>query len=262
MSRRRLANRIFGVARQRRTITVAKRKGCITAGTVDWRAAVAMADLVILACPVHAILAYLRRIGPFLPDGCIVMDVGSTKSEIVRTAAAHLPARVSFVGTHPLAGSEKTGPAEARPDLFSGCVCFVTPGKKSDPEALARISSLWRKLGARVVVTSPPVHDGIVAYTSHLPHLLAAVLMRTVSPDVLPYTASGFRDMTRIAAGDEGLWQGIFSTNRSAVRSAIDSFQAELGRFQRLLTDTRTSPCKKFLAAARRRRESLPGGSP
>ena len=135
LKRSRLATEIIGVARHPNTLRIARRQGCITAGTTDWRRAVGSASLVILCSPVGAILEQLRRIGPELSAGCIVMDVGSTKQAIVSAAEKYLPATVYFVGAHPLAGSEKTGPGQARSDLFRNCVCVVTPTRRTHAPA-------------------------------------------------------------------------------------------------------------------------------
>lgn len=262
LKRSRLATEIVGVARRPQTLKLARRRGCITSGETDWRRAVSGAQLVILACPVHAILEQLRDIGSCLAAGCIVMDVGSTKQAIVNAAQLHLPPTVYFVGAHPLAGSEKTGPGQARSDLFRNCVCVVTPTRRTHAPSLKKMKHVWRQLGASVAIMPPQTHDRIVAYTSHMPHLLAAALMLSVPPRMFPYTAGGFRDMTRIAAGDEEMWRDIFCTNRAALQSALTVFGRALTRLEQSFAKGRPEIGKRLLGKARRARQSFPGDAP
>src|SRR5262249_35465902 len=150
-------------------------------------------------------------------SGALLTDAGSTKARIVKAVEGRLPRGVSFVGSHPLVGSEKHGPEHADPDLFQNRVVVVTPTDATDEALLQHTSELWKSLGARVVVMSPEEHDRALALTSHLPHLSAAALAGILPPKWRELTATGFRDATRMAAGDPELWTAIFSENREHV---------------------------------------------
>src|SRR5205085_6624023 len=154
--------------------------------------------------------------------GGILTDAGSTKAEIVRAVEANPDAGRLFVGGHPLAGSEKAGPGHARADLFDGRLVVLTPTPHTDRDALATVARFWEDLGARVKQMAPEHHDAAVARTSHLPHLVASVLAGSLPPDLLEIAASGFRDTTRVAAGDPDLWAAIFGQNRRSLSLALD----------------------------------------
>src|SRR5262249_47568639 len=146
--------------------------------------------------------------------GALLTDVGSTKAAIVRTLDGRLPAGVGFVGSHPLAGSEKTGFQNGRADLFDGRLVFVTPGPAPEKGALARVCAFWGQLGALVEVMSPEEHDQALALTSPLPHLAAAALAGALPHEWRRLTGTGFRDATRLASGSPEVWTAIFRSNR------------------------------------------------
>jgi prephenate dehydrogenase len=170
---------------------------------------------------------------------------------------ATLPEGVTFVGSHPLAGSEKRGPSYADPDLFQGRLTVVTPTPKVPPEALSRCLDFWHALGCRSRLMAPETHDHALALTSHLPHLLASALARTLPADLRDLTATGFRDTTRIAAGDPSVWTGIFLQNRLAVLEALRRFQGHLGAFQQALENADPAAVDALLAEAKRGRDVL-----
>jgi prephenate dehydrogenase len=143
-----------------------------------------------------------------------------------------LPAGVSYVGSHPLAGSEKRGPEYADSLLFQDRLTVVTPTAKSDPSAVERLEGFWRSLGSRVKRMTPEEHDQALALTSHMPHLVAAALVGVLPPELHDLTATGFRDMTRIASGDPGLWAGILSQNRQAIEQALSRLMGQIDRFR------------------------------
>lgn len=239
-------------------------------GAVDLYAAspaegVAAADLVIIATPVSATLPVLCEILPHLAPGTVVTDVGSTKAAVVRAAENMLPPGISFVGGHPLAGSEHHGVGGADPYLFENAFYLITPTPNTEKYALEKVGKLAMGVGARVVQIEPDRHDLAVAAVSHLPHLLAATLVNTVahmpeSDAVLPFTAGGFRDTTRIAAGNPLMWRDIFETNRDQVLKMVRDFRGELDLFERLLQKGDMDAVQSRLADARDVRVSLPGG--
>ncbi|MGE9292498.1 MAG: prephenate dehydrogenase [Puniceicoccales bacterium] len=189
---------------------------------------VADADLVVLAVPVVNIVPLIKEISPSLKDGALVTDVGSTKSLICRHGTAAMPPQATFVGSHPMAGSEKTGLDFAREDLFEKRACFVTPLTDTPEPAVEQIVRFWRELGMEVATASPEAHDEIVAHISHLPHILASILCDTLgtkNPDWRNYAGGGLRDTTRIAAGDPQLWKAIILENREEILRAMQGFE-------------------------------------
>lgn len=201
--------------------------------------AVARADLVVLAAPVDKIIELDARLAPHLPHGCIVTDVGSVKGPICAAAAAHpRPAGAVFIGSHPMAGGEKTGWEHGSPTLFENRVCFVTPDADAPPEKLRLLETFWRALGSTVVTRSPAEHDEIVANISHLPQAVATSLACTLATRDGQWrhlAGNGLRDTTRIAAGDATMWIEIFQQNRDAVLHALAAHERELADFRRAL---------------------------
>jgi prephenate dehydrogenase len=203
-------------------------------------AAVRDAQLVVIAAPGDRIVPLAQQIAPHLAPGAIVTDVGSVKGEIARLGHAALGSRAHFIGSHPMAGSEKTGWENARPDLFSQRTCFVTPLAASDPAAVETVVGFWRDLGGEPVTLSPDTHDEIVAHISHLPQVLASslcALLAQKNPAWRNFAGGGLRDTTRIAASDPQLWRTILEQNRDEVLRALGAFADELHGFQAALAN-------------------------
>jgi len=202
--------------------------------------AVRGAQLVVLAPPVDRIAGLARTIAPHLAAGAIVTDVGSVKGEITRLGHAAMPARASFVGSHPMAGSEKNGWENASAELFTRRICFVTPLGDTEARAVDAVARFWHELGAEVITVDPDAHDEIVAHISHLPQILATTLcdhLAQHSPAWRNYAGGGLRDTTRIAASDPGLWTEILQHNREEILRALRQFQDELHAFQTALAN-------------------------
>jgi cyclohexadieny/prephenate dehydrogenase len=198
-------------------------------------AAVAGADLVIVCIPVGACGAAAKEIGPHLAPGAIVSDVGSVKGSVVRDMAPHLPANVHFVPSHPVAGTENSGPDAGFAELFIDRMCILTPPPGTDPDAVARLTALWKAIGSHVESMSPEHHDLVLAVTSHLPHLIAYTIVGTAydlrevtRSEVLKFSAGGFRDFTRIAASDPTMWRDIFLANKEAVLEMLGRFNEDV----------------------------------
>ncbi len=197
----------------------------------DAAAAAKAADLVVICTPVDTIVPLIEDIAQSVTEGCIVTDVGSTKSLICRQGHAVAGERARFVGSHPMAGSEKAGLEHAQTDLFQGRACLVTPLPHTCAEATEAVVKLWRRLEMEVTTLSPERHDEIVAHISHLPHMLASVLCSYLTARDTTwrsYAGNGLRDTTRIAAGEPGLWRSISRHNREEILRAIDGFEGEL----------------------------------
>jgi len=230
--------------------------------------AVAGAGLVVICTPVEHIVPLLAAIAPALAPEALVTDVGSTKSLIARHGVAALAEAgrgdVSFIGSHPMAGSEKTGLENATAELFEGRVCFLTPLTGTPAPALDRLAAFWRAAGMEVVTASPEEHDEVAAHVSHLPHALASVLCAFLAgrdPGWRNLAGAGLRDTTRIAAGDPALWRSIFSQNREEVLRALDGFEAELQRFRAALHNGDDLGVRSLLERGQAYRNALrPGG--
>jgi len=256
-----LARRIVGVGRDPERLRPAVDDGTLDVAVTDLDAGVREADVVLLAAPVLAIEALLERVWRAAPVGALVTDVGSTKRNIVRAAEQLAVTRsLAFVGSHPLAGSEQAGYRVARADLFRGATVVVTPTDKTELAALKKTTELWEALGARVTSLDPETHDRTVAAISHLPHLIACALVDgagRVEPGALELAARGFRDTTRIAAGDPDMWTEIFLANRDALTAGIEAFREALADLQRVIDAGRADPLKEALTRIKAIRERL-----
>ena len=250
---------VAGVGRRPASLAQAVRHGAIDSAHLDAAEAVDGSDLVILASPVGTFEAHLRAIAPHLRRGAVVTDVGSTKASVVRMARRVLGRGGPFVGSHPMAGSERKGVAHARADLFAGATCVVTPTPDTPACAVRRVKRLWKDLGMRVLTMSPAAHDRAVSRVSHLPHALAGLLVMLAKPGDFGIAASGFRDATRLAGGDPEMWRDIFLTNRQAIVAAIDDLDESLMHVRDLVELGDAKGLEEFFTAARRRRDtSLP----
>lgn len=201
--------------------------------------AVHKAELVVLCPPVGIIAELVAEIAPFLASDALVTDVGSTKGQLCREATAALVDRsATFVGSHPMAGSEKTGMAHAKAELFAQRPCLVTPLEETPLDAVEKVCAFWRALDMEVTTLSPEAHDEIVAHVSHLPHLVASALAAQLgagNPQWPVYAGQGLRDTTRVAAGSPTLWRDIFAHNRDEVLRSLDGLEAELANARRAL---------------------------
>lgn len=257
-----LVKHIIGVGRRWESLALAQQCGALDNGTLDLREGVAAADLVVFCTPVDRIAKQILEVAPHCQPGTLITDAGSTKANITSVLEGQLPESIAFVGSHPLAGSEKQGPQAARVDLFEGKLVVVTPTAATSAASLQRVSAFWRALGAEVRFLDPVEHDRTLAVTSHLPHLLAASLSRTLPPDWQAFTATGFRDTTRLAAGDPEVWTAIFRANRPAILDAIHALQHRLKEFHAALTADDPQRISQLLFQAKQVRDALGSGNP
>lgn len=222
---RRLAQNIVGIGRRQTSLDKARDVGAIDHGVTNLANGVAQAQLIIVATPVDSIAERVIQASAACPAASLITDAGSTKASIVAAADAGLGARRSgprFVGSHPLAGDHRTGPEHSRADLFEGRTVVITPTEHTRPAAVTEVSGFWQSLGANVISMTPDKHDAALAVTSHLPHVAAVALAAATPTELLPLTASGWRDTTRVAGGDPALWQAILTANRQHVLDALD----------------------------------------
>jgi prephenate dehydrogenase len=251
---RRLASHVIGVGRNPVALEHAVRLGAIDRGTTDLEAAVADADLVIVCTPVNRIAVDVLRIAEAAPTDVLITDVGSSKRQIVEAIERHARSVAAFVGAHPIAGSERRGALHARADLFDGRVCIITPTPRTPLDRTREVLALWTSLGCRVVEMSPVEHDEILAYTSHLPHAVAAALAASVPGEWLPLAAGAYRDGTRVAAADTELWAAIFRENRGPMLKALGTLQKYLDTFKYALMTDDESAIRSWWEEARSRR--------
>ncbi len=256
-----LAREIVGVGRDEARLGTALRDGALDRVTTDLDAGVSDADFVLLAVPVLAVEALLPRVWWAAPDGATVTDVASTKAGIVRVAD-QLAARraLAFVGSHPMAGSERSGYGVARADLFRAATVIVTPTDRTEPRAVKAVTEFWEAMGARVSALDALTHDQAVAAISHLPHLVACALVDGVTrfePAAVELAARGFKDTTRIAASDPDVWTEIFLANRAALATSLDAFRRALAELERCVTRGSAAELRAALARIKAAREAM-----
>jgi len=247
--------RIIGYGHRKETLDRAVQMGAIDEPVTDAAAAVEGADLVILCTPVGLFADILSRIAPALKPGSIVTDVGSTKRSVVKLAEQRLPRGVHFVGSHPMAGSEKRGAEFARADLFKGATCIVTPTDATDAGAIEQVEAFWQLLGMRLIRLSPDEHDRLAAQVSHVPHAVAAALVAMQSDAALRLAGRGFLDATRIASGDGGLWRDILLDNQDHVRDGVRKLLGELEQLLERLEKKDGEAVRRWLDASAAQRE-------
>ncbi len=249
--RRGLAGRVAGGARRAEVRALALERGAVDEAG-DFEAAAAGADLVVLATPVFAMPDLVRRIAPVLAPGAIVTDVGSVKRMLVETLPGLLAAGTVYVGSHPMAGSHRSGIEHAREDLFEGAACIVTEA----PEVALRerVCDFWRALGARVVLRDAASHDAEVAWMSHLPHALAfafAAALASAPERAFEVAGAGFRDFTRIAHSEPELWAEILAANRKALAAPLQVAGRALAELGHAIDANEVEVLERFLGAAR-----------
>lgn len=260
--KKKLAGEVIGICRRRSTLKRALRERVFTKGCVDSYAEVIPgADIVFVATPVETIKDVLFDLSKVLKGGrTIVTDVGSTKSEIVKYAERYRK-NFSFVGAHPLAGSEKAGVEHAEAGLFVDSLCVITPTKRTSARALSTIKSLWRELGAQIDVVSPEQHDRVLSFTSHLPHVVAYALSGSQEKGFYRYMATGFRDTTRVASSDPRLWTEIFLTNGKDLLRSIKKFKNILTGLEADIKGNKKKALKTKLERCKRIRDEAFGQS-
>jgi len=237
-----LAGSITVATRRQETLDRAVELGLCNMATLDFGAAVKDADLVIICTPLGAYKDVGIEIAPHLKAGAIVSDVGSVKLHVFETLAPVLPDHVHLVPGHPLAGTEYSGPDSGFAALFENRWALLTPAEDTDADAIQKVTTLWERCGAMVEVMDATHHDQVLAITSHLPHLIAYTIVGTATDlgddlkqEVIKFSATGFRDFTRIAASDPTMWRDIFLNNREAVLEVLGRFDEDLTELKRAI---------------------------
>src|SRR5690606_30361760 len=250
-----LARRVIGVGRNLQRLEAARQAGILDEVAGDF-GQLQSADLVVVCTPVDRIAEVVREAAQLGPQ-TLITDAGSVKACIIDALAGTLPAGVNFVGAHPMAGSEKTGWEHARADLFVDRLCVLTPGEAAPEDAVAATEQFWQSLGMRTQRMSPADHDRAVAASSHVPHVAAAALVSLIDESNAALVSTGFGDVTRIAAGDPGLWLAILQGNRAAVLAELDRLIDQLTAYRQALEADEAQTLLQMLEAARERRIGL-----
>lgn len=233
---------IVGTARSAETRKVAAEINLCDQITDTAAEAVKDADLVILCVPVGAMGAVMTEIAPHLKSGAVVSDVGSVKRSVFDAVVPRLPANVTFVGGHPMAGTEHSGPRAGFAELFDDRWCLIVPPEDADPDTVQKITAFWESLGSKCAQMEIDHHDLVCAVVSHTPHLIAYTMVgvaddlaRVTESEVVNFSAAGFRDFTRIAASDPTMWRDVFLTNKEATLEILGRFTEELFALQRAI---------------------------
>ncbi|MFZ5968702.1 MAG: prephenate dehydrogenase/arogenate dehydrogenase family protein [Bacillota bacterium] len=262
LKNRKIPCKIVGYDTSSEYLMAAKASGAIDVAAAHMKEAVADAQLVVIAVPIGYYPEVFQGIADHLSPHCIVTDVGSVKSYVVEMAKQFLPDTIQFIGGHPMTGSEKGGFHAADPYLYENAYYFLTKESSTNMEALNQIELMIKTLGAFPVVSPPEEHDQIVSLISHLPHLIASVLVNMMDQNkgisYLPFVGGGFRDTTRIASGNPAMWKDIFFYNKDQVLKSISSFEVLLKTFRDSLESNHSDLIFKDLENAKLIRDSIP----
>lgn len=249
--------KVVGYTHRPSTRRRAKKLAVATEIANDISRSVLQADLVIVATPICTFENIFSTIADALPSGSIVTDIGSTKVLPHRWAAKRLPAKVHYVGSHPVAGSEQRGVEFARDDLFSQSTCILTTTSKTNRQAVQTLKRFWSDIGCSVTLMKPAEHDRIFANISHLPHIAAAALINANNSEELKLAGKGFIDTSRVASGPANIWADVLLTNANNTTKGIDKIIAELLKLKKAIKNKNKIQIEKLLLAARDKRAAL-----
>jgi len=252
-----LANKITGIGRTQVSLRSARRVGAVTNTTIDLSKGVADAQLVVVCTPVGQIVRHVRAVAQHAPEGTLITDVGSAKKTIVAELDDQLPRGCRFLGSHPLAGSEKTGASHADAELFDGRMAVLTPTRNTKAEDYDLVSDFWQALGSVVVKMPADEHDRVLAMTSHLPHMAASALAATLPEKYFRFCGTGMHDTSRLAAADPELWMQIIGLNRDHMLTALEQYGAKLAALHAAIRDDDEDALKQFLNTAKKNRDAL-----
>jgi len=257
LRQRGLAEKVIGIGRRQITLRIARRVGAVTNTTIDLGKGVSEAELVVVCTPVGRIAEDVRRAAEHCRRPTLITDAGSTKLSLVEALDGRLPGGCRFLGGHPLAGSEKTGPANATAELFEGRVAVLTPTPNTRAEDFDLLEALWQSLGSMVVQMTAAEHDQAMALVSHLPHAAAVALAAALPEKYFRLTGTGMLDTSRLAAGDPDLWTQIFTLNRDNVLTALEQYGAKLSALHTAVRDGDQHELKRLLTTAKKNRDAL-----
>lgn len=261
LQRRKLSETVVGYVRREASLQDCADCGVVHSATMDLVEAVSDADFIVLCTPLAQMLSLTEKLLPHLKPGALLTDVGSVKGNAVKqltTIASN--AGACFIGSHPMAGSEQSGPTAAREDLFDKAVCVLTPERDTPPDRLVDLDTLWTSVGARTISLSADLHDNLTGRCSHLPHVVAAGLANYVlspahPPEQKELCATGFRDTTRVASGSPEMWRDISLTNSRHLQRVLGVFIEDLQEFQLALERNDEAAILDFFETAKQRRD-------
>lgn len=263
LRRKGIADSIVGIGRGVANLDAAKRLGVVDAVTQDIGTGVKDADLVVVAVPVLKIGETVRKAAPNLKKGCILTDVGSVKQSVIEELDPLIPPGVHFVPGHPIAGTENSGVEAALPGLFTGRTCILTPVEKTDRKAVETVKAVWQEAGSKVIIMDAALHDSVLAAVSHLPHMIAYTLVNTIAdmkdkiPEILDYSAGGFRDFTRIASSSPEMWSDICAMNKESIVKTISDFQRRLEELKKKVETGDLAGLREDFERAKKLRDTL-----
>ncbi len=257
LRQRQLAKSVVGIGRRQSSLRVARHVGAVDHTTIDLAKGVAEAELIVVCTPVGQIVDDVRKATQTCPANALITDAGSVKQCIVAALDSDLPRGCRFLGSHPLAGSEKAGALHASADLFEGRVAVLTPTINTRAEDFDRLEQFWQALGSVVVRMTAEEHDRALALTSHLPHVAAALLALTVPENYFRFSGTGLLDTTRVAAGDPELWRQIVMLNRGNVLSALEQYGSKLAALHAAIRDNNAEEITRLLTFAKKNRDAL-----
>jgi prephenate dehydrogenase len=263
MRRHKLVGEIIGYGRSEAGLRWAKKQGIIDSYFLREYEMPEDVNFLMMGTPVRTIVPLTAAFLPRLKAGCVISDVGSVKAEIVRGMDRLLPKNISFVPGHPIAGSEQWGARAAKPDLFLGRRTILTPTGKTDKAALKKVAMIWRKIGAKVELMDPEVHDRVLGLISHLPHVLVYALVNALERSPVPgvdlksYCAGGFKDFTRIASSRPELWRDICLMNRQALGQSLGDYINSLEQLRRWIAEGKGAFLEKEFARANEIRQKI-----
>jgi prephenate dehydrogenase len=254
LKKRALAKEVVGLLRRKGSINKAIKCGAIDRGSLSLKDSVEGVDLAVVCTPASVVSDYASKTLSLNPN-CIVTDAASTKFEILKNISG-IKHRNRFIGSHPMAGSEKSGVEFARAELFENAVSIITPLPWTDPNALKRVVMFWKLLGCRIKTVDPLEHDRLVALYSHLPHIVATVLVACASEKDSWVISTGFRDTTRIASADPLMWQSICATNKRYILNSLQKFEKQFKSVKKMIDKDRWGALYKFFERIRDKRGS------
>jgi prephenate dehydrogenase len=260
LKRHGLCNEVTGFGRWKENLQRAKEKAIIDSFELDPAKACDGSDFILFATPVGSFIDIAKKIRGSLNRGAIVTDVGSVKGKLVRDMEALMPENIYFVGGHPIAGSNHSGIDAAAADIFNGAKCIITPTEKTDKNALETITAVWKTFGSIVKLINPDEHDRIYASVSHLPHLIAYLIVNTVADidsSYLNFSGQGFMDVTRIASSSPELWRDICILNKDNLLESIEIFKNNLDRVSQYLRALDSESLERDFKKARTLREGI-----
>ncbi|MCX8031066.1 MAG: prephenate dehydrogenase/arogenate dehydrogenase family protein [Thermodesulfovibrionales bacterium] len=255
-----LCNNIHGFSRDLKKLQKAKSQGIIDEYSHDIQEVCKNADLVVLATPVGAFLNIVEKIKNYLKKDCLITDLGSIKGNLVYSIESLLPQEVNYIGSHPIAGGEKSGLDNAKSDLFENALCILTPTEKSNNDALNKLQISWRILGSKVELMNPHQHDEVYALVSHLPHLVAYALVITVgeiNEDYISFAGQGFKDTTRIAMSSPEIWRDISFYNKDNLIRLIRVLKDNLDNIENYLNTEDFIALEKLFIRSKKIREKI-----